>query len=211
MNFDKDFSDHLQLQQVDPYDLRPECILVDKVFDSCFQRECEPSKVVDLPCPGKYEDPTVVYGPGFIVDGSLSIKPTSTNFARVRFLFRVPFTVKIRDASKNEYVTVNDFVEFHKDVEVYLPQAASEFSFSIIVETRSETLRSQVVGDQVILGIGVFVVVKVIGRVQLLVQAFGYCPPPRECVGFSPDDVCEMFDRRPLPDFFPEQLDDLIP
>lgn len=71
----------------EPYELRPECILTDKVFDACFQRECEPSKVVDLPCKSIMGDVNVVYGAGFIVDGTLDISPLRENFARVRFVF----------------------------------------------------------------------------------------------------------------------------
>jgi small GTP-binding protein len=156
-----------------------------------------------------YTDVNVVYGPGFIVDGTLTISPIRPNFVRVRFVFRVPFTLTVFDEKKKETDTISDFVEFPKDIEVFLPQAPSEFSFRIVIETRSETLRSQIVGNQVILSIGVFVVVKVVGHVQLLVQAFGYCPPPRECVEFSPEDICELFERKPLPDFFPPQMEDL--
>src|SRR5690606_28587330 len=106
--------------------------------------------------------------------------------------------------------TISDYVEFPKDIEVYLPQAPSEFSFRIVIETRSETLSKQLVGEQVILAIGVFIIVKVVGHVQLLVQSFGYCPPPRECVEFSPEDVCDLFETKPLPEFFPPPLDDCI-
>jgi hypothetical protein len=208
VDFERDLFEQFDNTTVEPYELRPECILVDKVFDSCFQRECEPSKVIDLPCTVA-GDANVVYGPGFIVDGTLNITPIRPNFARVRFVFRVPFTVTVFDKDKKEPVTISDFVEFPKDIEVFLPQAPSEFSFRIVVETRSETLSSQIVGHQLILAIGVFVIVKVVGFVQLLVQSFGYCPAPRECVEFSPEDICDVFDRRPLPNFFPPQLGDL--
>ena len=48
MDYEKDMLEDFEIAH-DPYELRPECILTDKVFDACFQRECEPSKVVDLP------------------------------------------------------------------------------------------------------------------------------------------------------------------
>ncbi len=208
MDFERDLFEEFQIAH-EPYELRPECILTDKVFDACFQRECEPSKVVDLPCKSALGDVNVVYGAGFIVDGTLDITPLRENFARVRFVFRVPFTVTAYDKEKKEPVTISDYVEFPKDIEVFLPQAPSEFSFRIVIETRSETLSKQLVGDQVILAIGVFIIVKVVGFVQLLVQSFGYCPPPRECTEFSPEDVCDAFEREPLPNFFPMQKEDL--
>lgn len=209
MDFEKDLFEQFENPTEEPYELRPECILVDKVFDACFQRECEPTKVVDLPCAGTFGDIKVVYGPGFIVDGTLDISPVRPNFARVRFVFRVPFTVNVYEKVKKENITINDFVEFQKDIEVFLPQAPSEFSFRIVIETRSETLNAQIVGNQIILSIGVFIIVKVVGFVQLLVEAFGFCPPPRECMEFAPEDICELFERRPLPNFFPPQMKDL--
>src|SRR5690554_1511924 len=133
-----------------PQNLRPECILTDKVFDACFQRECEPSKVIDLPGSGTFLDVNVVYGAGFIVDGTLDITPIRENFARVRFVFRVPFTVTGFDKGRKEPVTISDYVEFPKDIEVFLPQAPSEFSFRIVIETRSETLSEELVGGQLI-------------------------------------------------------------
>ncbi|HHT64635.1 MAG TPA: hypothetical protein GX017_00940, partial [Clostridiales bacterium] len=180
MDFERDLFEEFHTTP-EPYELRPECILTDKVFDACFQRECEPSKVIDLPCKSAVGDVNVVYGAGFIVDGTLDISPLRENFARVRFVFRVPFTVTVFDSAKKEPVTISDYVEFPKDIEVFLPQAPSEFSFRIVIETRSETLSAEIVRDQVILAIGVFIIVKVVGFVQLLVQSFGYCPPPREC------------------------------
>ncbi|NLB40830.1 MAG: hypothetical protein GX815_00955 [Clostridiales bacterium] len=205
MDFEKDLLEELGTKPC----LRPECILTDKVFDSCFQRECEPSKVIDLPCKGAFTDVNVVYGTGFIVDGTLDITPLETNFARVRFVFRVPFVVTAYDMEKREPVTINDYVEFAKDIRVFLPQAPSEFSFRIVIETRTETLSTQIVGNQIILSIGVFVIVKVVGFVQLLVQSWGYCPAPRECQEFLPEDVCDDFETRPVPPFFPPQLEDL--
>ncbi len=210
MDFEKDLFDQLNDENMtEPYELRPECILVEKVFDACFQRECEPAKVIDLPCGDGFEDVKTVFGSGFIVDGTLIITPLRPNFARVRFVFRVPFTVTVFDKKKKDRVTISDFVEFKKDIEVFLPPAPDEFRFRIIIETRSEVLHTQVVGNQLILSIGVFVIVKVVGKVQLLVQAFGYCPPPRECVEFAPEDICELFERKPLPEFFPPQKEDL--
>ena len=194
------------------YELKPECIIVEKVFDSCFYRECESAKAVNLPSgSGTFIDPTIVYGPGFIIDGSLNITSLRKNFARVRFGFRVPFTLTVFDSGvlPPKSVTINDFVEFTKDIEVFMPEAPSEFSYKVKIETRSETLRSEIVGDKLILAMGVFVVIKVVGDVQVLVQAFGYCPTPREAVIIAPEDIYKEFDKKPLPNFFPPEIDQI--
>jgi hypothetical protein len=65
MDFERDLFEEHQIAH-EPYELRPECILTDKVFDACFQRECEPSKVVDLPCKSALGDVNVVYGAGLL-------------------------------------------------------------------------------------------------------------------------------------------------
>jgi hypothetical protein len=216
MDFERDLFEDLNNDEYNaevPYELKPECILVDKVFDSCFHRESEPSKIIDLPADRKFVLSDVIYGPGFIVEGTLKITPIRKNFARVRFCFRVPFTVKLQaDGSRSldDKISINDYVEFCKDIEVFLPNAAPEFSFRIVIDTRSETLNSDMVGKQLILSIGVFIVVKVVGTVQLLIQSLGYCPPPRQCVEMTPEDVCLQFHQRPLPEFFPMQMDQII-
>ena len=70
------FEDQVSSQRKDPYALKPECIIADKVYDSCFQRECEPSVV--LPLPEDCKQATYLstkFKPGVIVDGTLRIKP----------------------------------------------------------------------------------------------------------------------------------------
>lgn len=212
MDYEKDLFEQFDVKSNEtPHSLKPECIIVDKVFDSCFQRECEPSKVVDLTGlgVGPFICGPVTFGPGFIVEGTLQIAPIRLNFVRVKFCFRVPFTLTVRDTGSGCNVTKTDFVEFCKDIEMFLPEAPSEFSFDIVIETRSQLLRCEIVGLQAILSIGTFIIVKVVGKVQLSVQSFGFCPQPKECVAFSESDVCKNFEEAPFPRFFPPQFDEI--
>jgi len=208
MDFEKDLFDQFDYESDEELygKLRPECIIVDKVYDSCFQRECEPSKVVALPGAGPYRYGNIVFGPGFIVDGTLEIIPIRMNFARIKFLFRVPFTLTVKDTDNT--LSIDDYVEFSKDIEVYLPQAPSEFTFDIVLETRSQLLKYDIVGNQAKLSIGTFAVIRVVGRIQLMVQAYGYCPQPRECIAYVEEDVSSAFEKAPFPEFFPPRLDD---
>jgi hypothetical protein len=89
---------------------------------------------------------------------------------------------------------------------MYIPTSSDEFSFDIVIETRSQVLRAEMVNSSLILAIGVFVVIKVVGRVQLMVVAAGFCPAPRECEEISPEDICADFMTQPLPPFFPPQF-----
>jgi hypothetical protein len=59
--------------------------------------------------------------------------------------------------------------------------------------------------------LGFHIIVKCELIVQLLVPAYGYCPVPNPCPEEPEEDVCERFDRAPVPKFFPDQkLDPLF-
>lgn len=186
--------------------LDSDCIIVDKVFASCQQRECFPELEYDLEgC--SFE--RIRFRPGFIVPNTLIVTDIigRPNFRRVRFTIRVPFQV-LDDAGN----VVQEFFlpDIFKDVILYIPDARDEFDFRIVVETQSVLLCPPVVSDgDLTITVGVFVIVKVVGTVQLLIPAYGYCPEPPLCEEFSSEDICEMFDYAEFPDFFPPQLGDL--
>lgn len=209
MDFEKELFQQAQVNSnADPYVMN-ECILVDKVFDSCYSKECEPSKVVELPG-SNYAEPVMSYKEGIIKPGTLSITPIRTDFARVRFILQVPFTLCVTNQTTGDKIDITDHIEFSKDMEMYYPDTPDEFSFGIVIETRSETLGDiEMVDSRCIMSIGTFAIYKIVGNVQLVVESPGYCPSPRRCTDISPEDVCEAFERRPLPDFFPEQLEDI--
>ncbi|AOT72846.1 hypothetical protein [Geosporobacter ferrireducens] len=56
--------------------------------------------------------------------------------------------------------------------------------------------------------VGVFNVVKCELIVQLVIPAFGFCPPPAPCAPLG--EPCEVFNAQLPPAFFPPQLDDFI-
>lgn len=181
-----------------------DCVIVDKVFASCQQRECFPRVEVDLQ--GKtFQD--LKFKPGFIVPNTLTINDIENrpNFRRVRFTLRIPFKVITTDGEKIEGFLPDIF----KDVVLYIPDARDEFEFNIVVETSSTVLGQPIVSDNtLIFAAGVFIVIKVVGKVQLLIPTYGYCPPPEFCEEFSPDDICDNFEYLPFPpNFYPPQLE----
>lgn len=181
-----------------------DCIIVDKVFASCQQRECFPEVEVEI-CDKTFG--RIRFRPGFIVPNTLIVTDTDTpNFRRVRFTVRIPFQV----LDPNGNIIAEDFLpDIFKDIILYIPDARDEFDFRIVVETSSEVLLPPVqTGDKVVFTAGVFIIIKVVGTVQLLIPTFGYCPPPLPCEEFSPQDICEDFlEYAEFPDFFPPQLD----
>lgn len=58
--------------------------------------------------------------------------------------------------------------------------------------------------------IGIFNVIKCELEVQLVIPAFGFCPPPAPCERRPDRKPCEEFNEELPPAFFPPQLDDFI-
>lgn len=184
-----------------------DCIIADKVFASCQQRKCFPEVEVELP---KRKFHSIKFKPGFIVPGTLKINdiPDRPNFRRVRFTLKIPY--KIID--KKEKVIKEAFLpDILKDIVLYLPDARDEFKFEIVVETNSMLLSEPTFSDdKLIFPVGVFIIVKVVGKVQLLIPNLGYCDDPELCEEFSPDDICDNFDYQPFPtNFYPPQFEQI--
>ena len=59
----------------------------------------------------------------------------------------------------------------------------------------------------VVVSLGIFSIVKLIRSVQLLIPAFDFCVPNKECVAATDEDPCELFDSIDFPEdeFFPPQ------
>jgi hypothetical protein len=184
-----------------------DCVIVDKVFASCQQRECFPNIEVNI---DNHTFGSIRFRPGFIVPGTLIVTDIQNqpNFRRVRFTVRIPFQV----LDENGNVIAEGFLpDIHKDIILFIPDARDEFEFRIVVETSSVLLAPPVItGNTVSFTVGVFLITKVVGTVQLLIPAFGYCPEPPFCSEFSPTDICETFDYAEFPEFFPPQMNDII-
>ncbi|QEK12093.1 hypothetical protein FQB35_06730 [Crassaminicella thermophila] len=56
--------------------------------------------------------------------------------------------------------------------------------------------------------VGIYHIIKCELIVQLVIPAFGFCPPPPPCERMG--EACEQFNQELPPDFFPPQLDQFI-
>ncbi|MHB1651446.1 MAG: YncE family protein [Desulfitobacteriaceae bacterium] len=205
----------------DPYQLEEVtesvCIIVEKVYASCQQRECFPTFTVALPAGvPPFTFVSMNFANGVIVPGSIVITPIPSrpNFSRVQFIIQIPFTLTLRDSTGALFTITGILPDIAKDIVLYFPPTRSEFDLNLRIETRSELLASPLFTTTTVeLAIGSFVVTKVTGLVQLLVPAFGFCPEPPVCEEFpsGPSNPCiNFFDTSltPFPtDFFPPQLD----
>ncbi|MDA8228423.1 MAG: YncE family protein [Desulfitobacterium hafniense] len=210
-----DLTDPYQLEEVS----ESVCIIVEKVFASCQQRECFPAFTIQLPTGGvpPFTFVSMTFANGVIVPGSIIITPIPSrpNFSRVQFTVQIPFTLILRDSTGALFTITGNLPDIDKDIVLFFPPTRPEFDLSLRIETRTELLTSPLfTATSVEVAVGSFVVTKVTGLVQLLVPAFGYCPEPPVCEEFpsGPSNPCiNFFDTTltPFPtDFFPRQLDE---
>lgn len=69
-------------------------------------------------------------------------------------------------------------------------------------------------GEQkrVYISIGLFSIIKLERRVQLLIPAYDFCVPQKECIGATDDNPCDLFERIsfPVDEFFPPERCDFV-
>jgi len=208
-----DLTDPYQLEEI----TESVCIIVEKVYASCQQRECFPTITITLPSgTPPFTFVSLTFANGIIVPGSVIITPIPSrpNFSRVQFTIQIPYTLTLRDATGATFPINGTLPDISKDIVLYFPPTRPEFDLNLRVETRSELLASPLfTATTVEIAVGSFVVTKVTGLVQLLVPSFGYCPEPPVCEEFpvGPSNPCVTFfdtTLTPFPsDFFPPQLD----
>lgn len=60
---------------------------------------------------------------------------------------------------------------------------------------------------RVFVSLGIFSIIKLERRVQLLIPSYDFCIPNKECVGATDDNPCDLFERIafPIDEFFPPE------
>jgi len=187
----------------------PVCVIIEKVFDSCLQRECFLDFTLPFPvggCP-PFTFVSMTFLNGVIIPGSIVITPIpDTVKARVQFTIQIPFTLTLRDSCGTLFAIAGTLPDINKDIILYFPATPPEFDFNLRIETRTEVLTPPVfTATTIVLSIGTFIISKVTGVVQLQIPEFGFCPAPGPCEEFIPANPCEDFESAPVPDFFPPQ------
>ncbi|SDK54079.1 hypothetical protein [Natronincola ferrireducens] len=192
-------------------DFQPVSIIADKVYAHYKERECFELIKIPLQQKEEFEFVDITFHPGEIIDETLVISPIHNrpNFSRVRFTAKLTFDLRVKSIRTGATINiVGRLPDISKDIVVYIPEARDEFTFKIDIETASRTLAVPREEDgHLLFAIGVFMIVKVIGRVQLLIPEFGFCPEPPDCEEFVMNDICEDFDLSPFPEFFPKQFE----
>lgn len=192
-------------------------IMAKKVFSSCQQRICFPVVNISLEKDfGKAVLEKVTFENGSVVPGTLKITPLPDrpNYSRIQLVITVPFKAFVKSDIGKSAVIKGVLPNIEKDIVMYKPQTRDEFKFDTVIETRSEVLSTpSITEDSIKVAVGVFLVIKIIGEVELIIPAYKYNIEPPECEVYQEpkeEDICEIFldfNQTPFPDdFFPSEM-----
>lgn len=193
MNFD--------IQQIREVD----CIVVDKVYAQYQDRDCITQLEIGINT-GTFAG--IRFAPGYIVPDSLIVTdiPNKPHFRRVRFDLRIPYEIFFNDGTSR----LENLPDISKDIVMFIPDARDEFEFNIVPETSSNILGQPIIDDNnVTFSVGIFMILKVVGQVQLMVPTFGFCPEPPPAIDFTQEGDCDNFENHLFPVFFPLQYGDI--
>lgn len=214
------------------------CIEVPKVFDQCLIKRClvygegPDTNTTD----SELRSDPLIEPKRYISSRDFNVTLTSVdkipvkgnpNFKKIILNYVISF---YSDYIDNNGVNRSEFYEIHRtDIigKFYCPDSISQISASTDLDEDSNIIRLEMVaealhgeilkdknGDEVLdITLGYYIVVKCELLVQLLIPAYDYCPVPKVICEDEPDeDPCEIFDKAPIPKFYPDQnLEPLFP
>lgn len=200
-----------------------ECLRVDKVFDACSTRLC-----VNFNFDPEHADCRagesgfVNFGDianivscegldGATVTGTITSRP-GTPIADVRATIRGLVRIVVRTHQGGTIELIRRVV-FETRVLLFAPRPRSMF---VCGEALVRCLGCVLIPEtqRIRCAVGVFVIIKVCGKVEFRVPTLGVCPVPEECNVLADGNACEIFLNRqlthfpPARDFFPPQQDD---
>ena len=207
------------------------CIEVPKVFDQCLIKRClvycggPDTNTTDC----ELRSDPLVDPKRYISSRDFNITLLSVEkipikgkrgFKKVVLNYMISFYADYLDCdgkTKSEFYEINRTDVIGK---FYCPDSISQISASTDLEEDSNIIRLEMVaealhgeilkdknGDEVLdITLGYYIVVKCELLVQLLIHAYDYCPVPKVICEDEPDeDPCEIFDKAPIPKFYPDQ------
>jgi hypothetical protein len=65
---------------------------------------------------------------------------------------------------------------------------------------------------RVFVSLGIFSIIKLERKTQLMIPCYDFCVPQKECVGSTDDSPCDLFERIdfPVDEFFPPERSEFI-
>ncbi|WIV12931.1 DUF4183 domain-containing protein [Proteiniborus sp. MB09-C3] len=183
------------------HDFKKACIIADRVFSQCKQKKCFEDISVDIDTSNFKH---IVFKPGFIVENTLIITDIEDkpNFKKVSFILKIPFEI----TTTNDNIIKGFLPNIDKNIVMFIPRSRDEFSFNIVVETSSRLLQAPIkLNNQLKFLVGVFVIIKAVGKVDLLIPSFGFSPAPPICEEFVEISSHNIFKFKYFPNFYPLQ------
>lgn len=215
------------------------CIEVPKVFDQCLIKRClvyaEGPDTTTTDCELR-SDPLInpkryISSRDFKITllfaDRISLK-NNPDFKKIVLHYLISFYADYIDCdgrTKSEFFEINRIDVIGK---FYCPDSISHSTTTleeelcdkniIKLEMVADALNGEILtdehGDEVLdITLGYYIVVKCELIVQLLIPAYDYCPVPKvPCEEEPEEDPCEIFERAPVPKFYPDQnLEPLFP
>lgn len=183
----------------EPY--KPECVMVEKVYDECTVSECPTVTFTNL-----------VGTPTGVVDcrviSSEVVDTNIPNDGTVEFTIR--WKMEVIYTTDNQTRTTTEHFALTKRVR--LPGARMGMSVRTFHIVQCLNCRPVTVNDNVIIEceVGIFAVVKATFMVQLEVERARFCPQPPECIQVSPigcPEWADLVESGQLWPPFPPQID----
>lgn len=181
------------------HDLKSTCIITDKVFFQCQQKSCFRNIIVDI---GNDTFKNIMFKQGFIIENTLMITDIKDkiNFKRVQFLLKIPFEIATVDGD----IIKGYLPDIPQDIVMFIPDKRDEFSFDIILDTNSKILTQSInLNNLLNFSVGVFIIIKAVGKVQLFIPSFEFTPEPSHCKNSNNILVLDTYKLKKLPSFFP--------
>ena len=95
---------------------------------------------------------------------------------------KIPFKVITSDNK----VIKGYLPNIYKDITMFIPKSRNEFIFKVVTETSSKLLNEPIkLNSQLNFTVGVFIIIEVIGKVQLLIPGFETNLDPPACEEFT--------------------------
>ncbi|MGI6777824.1 MAG: hypothetical protein ACOX7R_07330 [Acetivibrionales bacterium] len=84
-----------------------------------------------------------------------------------------------------------------------------DFDENQVLEARGGS-NAAVADRRVVATVGLFSIIKLVRKVQVLLPAFNFCVPDKECIASTDENPCDLFDAIdfPVEEFFPPQIFD---
>ncbi len=202
----------------DPYTGCPEptevvCLKVDKVFEECKLADVN-TVDIDLTChiTGDIKDVKCIKAE-IIEDKEYPRECEILPCQRVRSVFYYKIKFKWKD-DKGWNVHTSDPIKVEKIIRL---KRAGEQGLEPYCEIFLDLIDCFPISKATIrCCVGKLILFKLFANVQLLVPAYGYCPPPKKCEEEKPiDDECpdveEWLEDIEWPPFYPEQIRPILP